>query len=135
MKKLCMVTIVSAGLLLMGCASIVGKTSETITMSSNVDDVDLVVKNSRGIPVYHGTTPTVSTLKKRRGFFSGETYTIYASKNGYTKQVKQLDTGLSGWYWGNIIFGGLVGMLIVDPATGAMWTFDEDTVFFNMEKN
>ncbi|MFH6792762.1 hypothetical protein ACHRCF_16520, partial [Acinetobacter baumannii] len=28
---------------------------------------------------------------------------------------------LSGWYLGNIIFGGLIGLLIVDPATGAMY--------------
>ena len=29
--------------------------------------------------------------------------------------------GLNGWYFGNILIGGLVGMLIVDPLTGAMY--------------
>ena len=33
----------------------------------------------------------------------------------------KLDSSLSGWYFGNIIFGGLIGMLIVDPVTGAMY--------------
>jgi len=30
---------------------------------------------------------------------------------------------LDGWYIaGNLLFGGLIGYFIVDPATGAMWT-------------
>jgi len=28
---------------------------------------------------------------------------------------------MSGWYWGNILIGGLIGMLVVDPLTGAMY--------------
>lgn len=29
---------------------------------------------------------------------------------------------MNGWYIGNLLFGGIIGLLIVDPATGAMWT-------------
>jgi hypothetical protein len=32
---------------------------------------------------------------------------------------------MSGWYIGNILFGGLIGMLAVDPVTGAMYVFPE----------
>ncbi|WP_174263189.1 CsgG/HfaB family protein [Citrifermentans bemidjiense] len=32
---------------------------------------------------------------------------------------------MNGWYWGNIVFGGVIGLLIVDPATGAMWKMDD----------
>jgi hypothetical protein len=28
---------------------------------------------------------------------------------------------MSGWYCGKLLFGGLIGMLAVDPATGAIW--------------
>ncbi|KGQ53534.1 hypothetical protein IO44_11000, partial [Gallibacterium anatis str. Avicor] len=28
---------------------------------------------------------------------------------------------IDGWYIGNILFGGIVGLLIVDPITGAMY--------------
>jgi len=28
---------------------------------------------------------------------------------------------IDGWYFANILFGGLIGMLIVDPITGKMW--------------
>lgn len=36
---------------------------------------------------------------------------------------------LDGWYFGNILIGGLLGMLIIDPATGAMWKIE--TEFLN----
>jgi hypothetical protein len=32
---------------------------------------------------------------------------------------------MSGWYFGNILFGGLIGMLAVDPLTGAMYVLPE----------
>lgn len=34
---------------------------------------------------------------------------------------------MDGWYWGNILFGGLIGMLAVDPATGAMYKLPKAT--------
>ncbi len=44
------------------------------------------------------------------------------------------DTKLDGWYFGNLIFGGLLGILIIDPATGAMWRLDETfTVYLDGE--
>lgn len=35
---------------------------------------------------------------------------------------------LSGWYFGNLVFGGLIGMLIVDPLTGAMYNLKPEKI-------
>ena len=43
------------------------------------------------------------------------------SKEGYEEQSQTLQSSMDGWYWGNFLFGGLIGMLAVDPATGAMY--------------
>ncbi len=40
----------------------------------------------------------------------------------------RLEATLDGWYIGNIIFGGLIGFLIVDPLTGAMWKLPEQAM-------
>ena len=32
-----------------------------------------------------------------------------------------LEADLNGWYFGNIVFGGFIGLLIVDLVTGAMY--------------
>jgi len=41
---------------------------------------------------------------------------------------------LNGWYIGNLLFGGLIGLLIVDPLTGAMWTLDPKDINLILEK-
>lgn len=65
------------------------------------------------------------TLESSRGYFSGQTYTLHFKKDGYADKTVTLDSSLSGWYWGNILVGGLIGMLIVDPLTGAMYKLPE----------
>lgn len=42
---------------------------------------------------------------------------------------------MDGWYFGNILFGGLIGFLIVDPATGAMYTLKPDTLNVHLVSN
>jgi len=32
------------------------------------------------------------------------------------------------WYIGNLLFGGVLGMVIVDPLTGSMWRFEEKDI-------
>ena len=44
-------------------------------------------------------------------------------KPGYQTEAIVLEGTPGGWYiGGNLLFGGGMGWLIVDPATGAMWT-------------
>ena len=121
-------------LLLSSCCTIVDSPNEPIVFNSNIDQANIKITNSQNQVVYSGQTPTTLTLNKKAGYFSGETYRIQASKKGYVSTDYLLDTRLNGWYWANILFGGLIGMLIVDPATGAMWTFEDNNVFVNLEK-
>jgi hypothetical protein len=76
--------------------------------------------------VHNGSTPNTVTLPSGRGYFKGEAYTITFKKEGYAEASTILDTSMSGWYWGNILIGGLIGMLVVDPLTGAMYKLPED---------
>jgi hypothetical protein len=39
-----------------------------------------------------------------------------------------VDSRINGWYVGNIVFGGIIGSLIVDPLTGAMWALESEQV-------
>ena len=40
----------------------------------------------------------------------------------------ELESQLNKLYLANLIQGGVVGMLIVDPLTGAMWTLNEEVL-------
>ena len=54
----------------------------------------------------------------------GVDYRLEMIADGYIPQNAEISSTLNGWYVGNIIFGGLIGLFIVDPLTGAMWTLD-----------
>jgi hypothetical protein len=106
---------------LSGCASIVGENQYPVTVNSSPANVAFEIRNREGNPVYSGTTPDTVTLKSSSGYFKGEQYAIHFTKSGHADKTETLESQVSGWYWGNILLGGLVGMLIVDPATGAMY--------------
>lgn len=114
-----------AALALSGCASIVSDSSYPVSISTSPQEATFEVINSDGLSIQKGRTPTTITLKSGNGYFGSETYTIKFSKEGYEEQTYLLDTSMDGWYIGNILFGGLIGLLIVDPITGAMWKLPE----------
>ena len=110
------------------CATIVAKSSQTITVGSVPEGAAVSIANASGAAVHSGNTPMTVTLKKGRGYFKPEHYTVHISKVGYQPQQLKIDGAINGWYFGNIIFGGLIGMLAVDPSTGAMYTLKPDAV-------
>ena len=122
-------------LLIANCASIVGSREETVTFTTNIEKANLKIRNAHNMLIYDGYAPVSLSLKKKESYFNGETYSIEVSKKGYDSVEMLLDTRLSAWYvLGNLIFGGLIGYLIVDPATGAMWTFEKENMFLNLTK-
>jgi hypothetical protein len=104
-----------------GCASIVSDASYPVAISSTPDNAEFVITNRAGTRVHSGVTPATITLKASSGYFKGESYTIVFNKEGHPGKSFVLKSGVDGWYFGNILFGGLIGMLIVGPATGAMY--------------
>jgi hypothetical protein len=117
-----------ASLATSGCATIVAKSSQTITVTSVPDAASVNIVNKGGTAVHSGTTPITVTLKKGRGYFKPESYTIRFAKDGYQAREVTVRGEVNGWYFGNVIFGGLIGLLAVDPATGAMYTLKPDAV-------
>lgn len=125
MRKTTWIMALCSAVALSGCASIIGKTQYTVTVNSVPDGADFLIKDKSGRKVHSGRTPQSVSLKSDAGYFNGEIYQIDMSKEGHASITTRLDSSINGWYWGNILFGGLVGLLIVDPATGAMWKLDE----------
>ena len=110
-----------------GCSSIIGKSEYPVTINSQPDHADITITDEKGNSVYSGKTPTTVTLRTKAGYFRGKNYTVTFQKEGYAEHVAEIRRGVSGWYiFGNLVFGGLIGWLIVDPATGAMWTLQKD---------
>ncbi|MDN7143088.1 hypothetical protein KC131_20755 [Pseudomonas sp. JQ170] len=124
-RKVIGAAVVAATLGIQGCASIVGESRYPVAVSSAPPGASFEVTDKNGIVVHSGNTPSTITLKSGDGYFSGQTYTLRFKKEGYPDKAVEIDSSLSGWYWGNILIGGLIGMLIVDPLTGAMYKLPE----------
>ena len=120
---------VASILIMTSCASIVSKSSWPITINSSPSEAKISIKDKKGIEIYTGNTPATLKLKSGSGFFSKARYQVTFEKVGYEKKVVPVEFKLNGWYFGNIIFGGPLGLLIIDPATGAM--FKLETEFLN----
>ena len=123
MKKVLSIFATTALLALTGCATIVGDKEQTITLNSNPTNANVSITDERGVETFAGSTPTTLQLKKSDGsYFGGKTYTVAINKEGYDPRQFTIESKANGWYiGGNIIFGGLVGWLVVDPLTGAMY--------------
>jgi len=108
------------------CATIVGRSRpENLDIRSTPEQATVIILDEDGTKIFEGKTPTIVSLQKRKGFFRGKKYQVKIGKEGYTEQTWTVNTRVNGWYIaGNLFFGGLLGWIIVDPATGAMWTLD-----------
>ncbi|WP_103070566.1 peptidase associated/transthyretin-like domain-containing protein [Aquimarina sediminis] len=106
------------------CASIVSKSNYPISINSTPSEARIIITDKKGVEVYQGNTPATLQLKAGNGFFSKAKYKVKFEKDGYDVKTVAVQFKLDGWYFGNILFGGIIGFLIVDPATGAMYKLD-----------
>jgi hypothetical protein len=102
-----------------GCASIMSGTSQNVSIQSEPSDAKTTIFNRKGQAVVTQQTPFITPLKRR------EKYKLHVEKEGYQPLDATLKKGMNGWYLGNVVFGGLLGILIIDPATGAMWSYQD----------
>lgn len=128
MKKTLIASLLAVTATFTGCATIITGSTQTMSFKSVPEIATITITNKKGEKVHMGQTPATVTLKKSAGFFQPENYQVSFSKDGYQTQTMQVKSRLNGWYFGNIIFGGLVGILVVDPMTGAMFTLSPKDV-------
>ena len=110
---------------LSGCATIISGETDRVVFSAKPEKVAFSIKNEKDEFVQQGTTPSTVVLDRGNGYFDGQTYQVNFSAPGYSPKTMPLDTTLNNWYFGNLLFGGVLGLLIVDPATGSMWDLPE----------
>jgi hypothetical protein len=94
-----------------------------------------IYNKNTGDKISEITTPAKVILKKRQGYFTPPSYRINCILQDRQSQEAQIEGTVTAWYMGNIAFGGvgLVGMLLTDPVSGAMWNLGPETVYFDYE--
>lgn len=115
--------VLSVCALLSACGTIFNGSSQKVSFDSNVKNVRIYENGN-----YLCTTPCTEKIAH-----GSDTYYLTAKKDGYEDVTLRLVPSASGWFWMNIITGGLLGST-TDYASGGMWTYDRDSFFVEMEK-
>ena len=116
-------------MLLSSCASIVSQSHYTVPIRSEPSGAAYTIKDRRGRLVDQGTTPAMVQLKASNGYFRRAIYHVELTMDGRAPATVALRAQLNNWYWGNILLGGVLGMLVVDPVSGSMYRLDQCMVY------
>lgn len=106
--------------MLTSCASLFTKSSQEITFKGVPGTV--IVDKKKNRPIAEIGSNGFATAEVRKQLGSKE---LHASKDGYTPADYELGTKIQGWFWGNLVLGGIPGMAI-DAATGKMKKYKTD---------
>lgn len=112
--------------LITSCATIFGASTYQVSFNTTPDGAKITIEDFNGKVIFEGETPTSVMLRSAAGYMTKEQYKITFSKKGYANKVVTINTKLNGWYIGNVLIGGFIGMLIVDPVSGAMFTIPQE---------
>lgn len=132
------VAAVAAAVCLMttGCASIIKGGNQNISIATTPSEAKVTIYGKQNeVYMNQQSTPCVASLKRGNGYFSKAQYRLVFEKDGYQKSEVLITGQINGWYLGgNLIFGGLIGYLIVDPLTGGMWTLAPEHVTHDLQQ-
>lgn len=120
-KTAAMATLGVMALGLSSCASIFTHSTYPVEFNSLPQGANVTVENRDGRTVYNGQTPATLWLQASAGYMRPEIYRVTYRQKGQEPVTTYIEAKIDGWYFGNLLFGGFVGMLLVDPLTGAMW--------------
>lgn len=120
--------LIASLLLAAGCASIIKGGTQRVVVRSTPQEADVRVVDARNdVIVASGKTPFSARIDRGAGFFKGGKYKVVVEKPGFTPMEFEISASANGWYVaGNLFIGGLIGWIVVDPATGAMWSLVPD---------
>jgi hypothetical protein len=111
---LCAVLVAAA--VAVGCASIMHGGTQSVGISSVPTDAQVTVN---GVDLGH--TPVIAELSRKEQHF------VTIRLDGYMPYETTLTKTVSGWVWGNIVFGGLIG-LAVDAISGGLYNLTPDQI-------
>jgi hypothetical protein len=111
--------LLSAVVLTSGCATLTKGTSQTVTVDTDPSGATCTLTRDAKPVAIVNPTPGSVPVEKAHG-----TIAIACKKQGYLEAAGNLASEFQAMTFGNILFGGLVGV-VVDAASGAMHQYPD----------
>jgi len=122
MKKRQKWMVLVVALAVAGCATIMQGTSQDIGFSSSPSQAK-VFDNGNNL----GVTPLTTKLARK------DNHIIKFELDGYKPYEITITRSVSGWVWGNIVFGGLIG-LVIDSISGGLYKLTPSQIHAELDK-
>jgi hypothetical protein len=122
MKWIKVIAILLCPIVFLGCATIVSGRTQRVSVSTFPADAKVTINGMEQ------KSPCVVMLDR-----SVPSYQIIIEKEGYQPYVYNLNRGINGWVFGNIILGGIIG-IVIDCASGSVYAFSPDNISVNLSK-
>ncbi len=108
---------------LTGCATIMHGTRQSVGIASNPSSASVWIDKS-----YVGNTPMIAEMSRK------DNHIVRIELEGYQPYEATFSRQLSGWVFGNVIFGGVIG-LAVDAISGGLYMLTPDQIQAEMRSN
>lgn len=105
-----------------GCATVINGTHQDFGISSSPTGAKISINNQD-----YGTTPLVTELVR------DENHVVRIELDSYQPYEITLTKSVSGWVWGNILIGGLIG-LAVDAISGGIYKLTPEQVVATLDE-
>ena len=107
----------------LACGTIMHGGSQDIGLSSTPSGAKVTLDNQE-----LGVTPVIAKLSRK------DNHVVHFALEGYQPADLTLTRSVSGWVWGNIVFGGVVGVA-VDAISGGLYKLSPEQLSATMAKS
>ena len=119
-KVIYLATVAFLSVFSINCATIISGRTQDLPVTSTPSEAIITIGSMKQV------SPATFMLDRRQGV-----YVVKVEKEGYQTVEVTLRKGVNGWVFGNIIFGGLIG-LVIDVASGSASKFTPTEIDVNL---
>lgn len=108
---------------LTSCATVMHGTRQAVGIASNPSNASVWIDRN-----YAGNTPVIVEMSRK------DNHIVRIELDGYQPYEATFSRQLSGWVFGNIVFGGVIG-LAVDAISGGLYMLTPDQIQAELRSN
>jgi len=106
-----------------GCATIVHGDKQEIRVETNPPGANVTIVGRRSQSM---VSPAELVLRRKHD------YELEIKKEGYRTEYVQVEQHLGGWFWCNLLFGGIIG-IVVDISKGSAYNLEPKEIHVTLE--
>lgn len=111
------------------CATVLSRNQYSVPVRSEPSGAYYRISDLKGTTIQEGVTPGIAKLRAHGGYFRRGIYRVDLTMPEHDPASTYITARVDGWYWVNLVFFPMVGMVVIDPLSGSMYTLRKQMVY------